>query len=51
MKSYRTERQWRLVGKAWEIRAHLRKQLQQADRDVTLHAWLGRRSAASAGRA
>ncbi|MBD0380675.1 Z-ring formation inhibitor MciZ [Paenibacillus sedimenti] len=36
MKSYVTDRQIRLVGKAWEIKRHLQVLLQQAGKDVKL---------------
>ncbi|MFD0694918.1 Z-ring formation inhibitor MciZ [Paenibacillus sp. GCM10027628] len=36
MKSYVTDHQFRLVGKAWEIKRHLQVLLQQAGKDVRL---------------
>ncbi|NEW06164.1 Z-ring formation inhibitor MciZ [Paenibacillus sp. SYP-B3998] len=36
MKSYISDRQIRLVGKAWEIKRYLQLMLQQTDKDVTL---------------
>lgn len=36
MKSYVTERQIRLVGKAWEIKHHLKLMLQQGGNSITL---------------
>ncbi|TXK83491.1 Z-ring formation inhibitor MciZ [Paenibacillus sp. N3.4] len=36
MKSYVTDRQIRLVGKAWEIKRHLQLMLQQGGNNITL---------------
>jgi len=36
MKSYVTDNQIRLVGKAWEIKRHLQVLLKQAGKDVSL---------------
>ncbi|WP_426453448.1 Z-ring formation inhibitor MciZ [Paenibacillus sp. S-38] len=40
MKSYVTEQQLRLVGKAWEIRKYLQRALERAAADVPLAALL-----------
>jgi hypothetical protein len=44
MKSYMTQRQWRLVGKAWEIRAYLRAQSRE-NGEVKLADFLEKRAA------
>ncbi|MFC0214251.1 Z-ring formation inhibitor MciZ [Paenibacillus chartarius] len=47
MKSYVAERQFRLAGKAWEVREYLRQQARAASSgDVLLADWLSVRTSA-----
>ncbi|ALS28380.1 hypothetical protein IJ21_29840 [Paenibacillus sp. 32O-W] len=52
MKKYLRERNMRLVGKAWEIRHHLRQLAKSpASRHITLHSYLAAGSPSGARRA
>jgi hypothetical protein len=49
MKSYIAQRQWRLVGKAWEIRTYLRAQMRTESEEAKLAEFLEKRTASCGG--